>query len=191
MDKLTHIGLDVHNETIAVAVLRPGSVICDERVVPNTSEEAARDPVRAREEIKADRRIARRVKHNLRRRRPQVGLPSGRQDTFVRHPRRLGPQQPAGEHEKRSADGQERSRSTLTRWLDVELVNPFLETLRARSDLVREVLNSSRELAVLLRAPIAFKLDHVEEIVRSIPEPRDGSGQIHVIGGRVPREDSS
>jgi transposase len=38
MDKLTHIGLDVHKETIAVAVLRPGTVECDERVIPNTSE---------------------------------------------------------------------------------------------------------------------------------------------------------
>lgn len=42
MDQLTHIGLDVHKETIAVAVLRPGSVICDERVIPNTSEAVRR-----------------------------------------------------------------------------------------------------------------------------------------------------
>ena len=38
MDKLTHIGLDVHKETIAVATLRPGAVTCDERVIPNTPE---------------------------------------------------------------------------------------------------------------------------------------------------------
>jgi transposase len=38
MDKLTHIGLDVHKETIAVAVLRPGAIECDERVIPNTPE---------------------------------------------------------------------------------------------------------------------------------------------------------
>jgi transposase len=38
MDKLTHIGLDVHKETIAVAVLRPGATECDERVIPNTPE---------------------------------------------------------------------------------------------------------------------------------------------------------
>ncbi len=36
MDKLTHIGLDVHKETIAVAVLRPGAAECDERVIPST-----------------------------------------------------------------------------------------------------------------------------------------------------------
>lgn len=38
MDQLTHIGLDVHKETIAVAVLRPGSTEVDERVIPNTPE---------------------------------------------------------------------------------------------------------------------------------------------------------
>jgi transposase len=38
MNKLTHIGLDVHKETIAVATLRPGTVDCDERVIPNTPE---------------------------------------------------------------------------------------------------------------------------------------------------------
>src|SRR5665647_1347878 len=58
MQQLTHIGLDVHKETIAVAVLRPEAITCDERVIPNTPE-AVRDLVRAREEIKADRRIAR------------------------------------------------------------------------------------------------------------------------------------
>ena len=34
MDESTHIGLDVHKETIAVAVLRPGATDCDERVIP-------------------------------------------------------------------------------------------------------------------------------------------------------------
>lgn len=38
MQQLTHIGLDVHKETIAVAVLRPNTVACDERVIPNTPE---------------------------------------------------------------------------------------------------------------------------------------------------------
>ena len=38
MQQLTHIGLDVHKETIAVAVLRPDTVACDERVIPNTPE---------------------------------------------------------------------------------------------------------------------------------------------------------
>ena len=36
MNQLTHIGLDVHKDTIAVAVLRPDTVECDERVIPNT-----------------------------------------------------------------------------------------------------------------------------------------------------------
>ena len=36
MDQLTHIGLDVHKDTIAVAVLRPDTVEVDERVIPNT-----------------------------------------------------------------------------------------------------------------------------------------------------------
>ena len=36
MTELTHIGLDVHKDTIAVAVLRPGTTECDERVIPNT-----------------------------------------------------------------------------------------------------------------------------------------------------------
>ena len=36
MQELTHIGLDVHKETIAVAVLRPGESECDERVIENT-----------------------------------------------------------------------------------------------------------------------------------------------------------
>ena len=31
MNQLTHIGLDVHKDTIAVAVLRPDTVVCDER----------------------------------------------------------------------------------------------------------------------------------------------------------------
>ena len=38
MDQLTHIGLDVHKDTIAVAVLRPGTVEVDERVIANTPE---------------------------------------------------------------------------------------------------------------------------------------------------------
>ena len=38
MQELTHIGLDVHKETIAVAVLRPGTAECDERVIANTPE---------------------------------------------------------------------------------------------------------------------------------------------------------
>lgn len=38
MDNITHIGLDVHKETIAVATLRPGAVTCEERVIPNTPE---------------------------------------------------------------------------------------------------------------------------------------------------------
>ena len=38
MDNITHIGLDVHKETIAVATLRPGAPTCEERVIPNTPE---------------------------------------------------------------------------------------------------------------------------------------------------------
>lgn len=38
MDNFTHLGLDVHKETIAVATLRPGAVACEERVIPNTPE---------------------------------------------------------------------------------------------------------------------------------------------------------
>jgi len=38
MQEPTHIGLDVHKETIAVAVLRPGGIECDERQIPNTPE---------------------------------------------------------------------------------------------------------------------------------------------------------
>lgn len=38
MRQITHIGLDVHKETIAVATLRPGAVICEERTIPNTAE---------------------------------------------------------------------------------------------------------------------------------------------------------
>jgi len=36
MHQLTHIGLDVHTDTIAVAVLRPDTVVYDERVIHNT-----------------------------------------------------------------------------------------------------------------------------------------------------------
>ena len=42
MTELTHIGLDVHKDTIAVATLRPGATTCDERVIPNTSEAVRR-----------------------------------------------------------------------------------------------------------------------------------------------------
>jgi transposase len=38
MQESTHIGLDVHKETIAVAVLRPGESECEERVIANTPE---------------------------------------------------------------------------------------------------------------------------------------------------------
>ena len=38
MPELTHIGLDVHKETIAVAVVRPGASECEERVIANTPE---------------------------------------------------------------------------------------------------------------------------------------------------------
>jgi len=38
MNECTHIGLDVHKDTIAVAVLRAGTGEIDERVVPNTPE---------------------------------------------------------------------------------------------------------------------------------------------------------
>ena len=42
MNECTHIGLDVHKDTIAVAVLRPGTTEVDERVIPNTPEAIAR-----------------------------------------------------------------------------------------------------------------------------------------------------
>jgi hypothetical protein len=38
MDNATHLGLDVHKDTIAVAVLRPGETEPDERTIPNTPE---------------------------------------------------------------------------------------------------------------------------------------------------------
>ena len=38
MQQLTHIGLDVHKDSIAVAVLRPDTVTFDESVIPNTPE---------------------------------------------------------------------------------------------------------------------------------------------------------
>lgn len=38
MDNFTHVGLDVHKETIAVATLRPGALSCEERTIPNTPE---------------------------------------------------------------------------------------------------------------------------------------------------------
>jgi hypothetical protein len=33
---VTHIGLDVHKDTIVVASLRLGGTACEERVIPNT-----------------------------------------------------------------------------------------------------------------------------------------------------------
>jgi len=42
MTELTHIGLDVHKDTIAMAVLRPGTTEVDERVIPNTPEAVRR-----------------------------------------------------------------------------------------------------------------------------------------------------
>ncbi len=38
MNECTHIGLDVHKDTIAVAVLRPDTAEVDERVIPDTPE---------------------------------------------------------------------------------------------------------------------------------------------------------
>ncbi|MHB8761188.1 MAG: IS110 family RNA-guided transposase, partial [Coriobacteriia bacterium] len=38
MNECTHIGLDVHKDSIAVAVLRPHTTEVDERVIPNTPE---------------------------------------------------------------------------------------------------------------------------------------------------------
>jgi transposase len=38
MDHATHLGLDVHKDTIAVAILRPDHEVPDERVIPNTPE---------------------------------------------------------------------------------------------------------------------------------------------------------
>ena len=38
MDNITHIGLDVHKDTIAVATLRPASSTCEEQVIANTPE---------------------------------------------------------------------------------------------------------------------------------------------------------
>ncbi len=42
MNQITHIGLDVHKDTIAVAVLRPNTTEVDERVIPNTPETVRR-----------------------------------------------------------------------------------------------------------------------------------------------------
>jgi transposase len=42
MNECTHIGLDVHKDSIAVAVLRPGTTEVDERVIPNTPEAVRR-----------------------------------------------------------------------------------------------------------------------------------------------------
>jgi hypothetical protein len=38
MQEHTHIGLDVHKDTIAGAVLRPGTTSCEEWLIPNTPE---------------------------------------------------------------------------------------------------------------------------------------------------------
>ncbi len=38
MDNIIHLGLDVHKDTIAVAILRPGELTPDERVIVNTPE---------------------------------------------------------------------------------------------------------------------------------------------------------
>ncbi len=38
MDHVTHLGLDLHKDTIAVAILRPDQNVPDERVIPNTPE---------------------------------------------------------------------------------------------------------------------------------------------------------
>lgn len=38
MDNATHLGLDVHKDTIAVAVLRPGEAEPNERTIANTPE---------------------------------------------------------------------------------------------------------------------------------------------------------
>jgi transposase len=42
MHQLTHVGLDVHKDAIAVAVLQPGTTEVDERVIPNTPEAVRR-----------------------------------------------------------------------------------------------------------------------------------------------------
>ena len=38
MENSTHLGLDVHKDTIAVAILRPGDLAADQRVIANTPE---------------------------------------------------------------------------------------------------------------------------------------------------------
>lgn len=38
MNSLTHVGLDVHKDSIAVAVLRPDAMVPDQRTIPNTPE---------------------------------------------------------------------------------------------------------------------------------------------------------
>ena len=38
MEKITHLGLDVHKDTIAVAILRPSDLAADQRVIANTPE---------------------------------------------------------------------------------------------------------------------------------------------------------
>ena len=38
MSNATHLGLDMHKDTIAVALLRPDDPVLDERTIPNTPE---------------------------------------------------------------------------------------------------------------------------------------------------------
>lgn len=42
MDNCTHIGLDVHKETMAVAILRPGATSCEELTIDNSPEAVRR-----------------------------------------------------------------------------------------------------------------------------------------------------
>lgn len=42
MDNATHVGLDVHRDTIAVAVLAPGQIMPEERTIPATTEAISR-----------------------------------------------------------------------------------------------------------------------------------------------------
>jgi hypothetical protein len=42
MDHVTHLGLDVHKDTTAVAILRLGQNVPDERTIPNTPRGAPR-----------------------------------------------------------------------------------------------------------------------------------------------------
>jgi transposase len=53
MDDVTHLGLDVHKDTIAVAILRPDQSVPDERVIPNTPEALRRLVTRRRGNVVA------------------------------------------------------------------------------------------------------------------------------------------